>query len=123
MMRWVQQDTFPTEDELFASGKPLSGKSSFKLLNPFCDAENFLKVSGRFPNFRLNFDKKHQIVLPPKSKITDMILEYFHKRYLHLGSQSLLYHTRQIFWPVNGKNLAKKKKPSSPKPNNGKSPI
>lgn len=77
-------------------------------MNPFLDDKGILRVGGRLQNAEVNFDKKHQIILPSKDKVTYLILEHFHKKYFHIGQQALLYHMRQKFWPIGGRGLARK---------------
>ena len=35
-------------------------------------------------------------------------MNYYHLKYFHLGSQALLNIARQMFWTINGRNLAQK---------------
>ncbi|XP_055944365.1 uncharacterized protein LOC129975327 [Argiope bruennichi] len=41
-------------------------------------------------------------------KFTLLIMQYFHRKYLHVGAQTLLYLVRQEYWPLSGRNTARK---------------
>ncbi|GFV19558.1 integrase catalytic domain-containing protein [Trichonephila clavipes] len=79
-----------------------------KSLNPFLDKDGVLRVGGRLCNSDLNFECKFPIILPCNHKLTNLIVEYFHLKYFHLGSQALLYQVRQRFWPLRGRNVCRK---------------
>lgn len=108
ILHYVQRKEFSNEFNSLKEGKPLTGKSSLRSLNPFIDDKGILRVGGRLQNAEVNWNKKHQIILPGKNRVTYLILECFHKRYLHVGPQALLFHARQKFWPVGGRNLTRK---------------
>ncbi|GFY22187.1 integrase catalytic domain-containing protein [Trichonephila clavipes] len=82
--------------------------SRVKTLNPFIDSEGILRVGGRLRNSDINYNQKFPILLPSKHKLTYLIVEYFHKKFLHSGPQSLLYQIRQNFWILNGRNICRK---------------
>ncbi|GFY05475.1 integrase catalytic domain-containing protein [Trichonephila clavipes] len=82
--------------------------SRVKTLNPFIDSEGILRVGGRLRNSDINYNQKFPILLPSKHKLTYLIVEYFHKNFLHSGPQSLLYQIRQNIWILNGRNICRK---------------
>jgi len=77
-------------------------------LHPFLDSFGILRVGGRLKHSSLNYEQKHQIILPEKHHITDLIIRHAHTSQLHTGPQATLYHIRQKFWPINGKTRIKK---------------
>ncbi|XP_054706729.1 uncharacterized protein LOC129216539 [Uloborus diversus] len=108
LIKSVQEVEFTEEIELLKKNESVARKSKLKFLNPFLDKDSILRVGGRLNNSNLNFDHKHPIILPKSHKLTSIIFEYFHKKYLHLGPQSLLHHVRMQYWPINGKSTARK---------------
>lgn len=48
------------------------------------------------------------MLLPSNHKVTKLIIEYYHKKYLHAGPQALLHEIRQKFWPLSGRSLCRK---------------
>ncbi|GFX63558.1 uncharacterized protein TNCV_105651 [Trichonephila clavipes] len=53
--------------------------------------DGVLIVGGRLCNSNLNIECKFPIILPCNHKLTNLIVEYFHLKYVHLGPQALLY--------------------------------
>ncbi|GBM42553.1 hypothetical protein AVEN_140270-1 [Araneus ventricosus] len=108
LIRMVQEGKFQEEIKDLKRGKSVSNKSKLSSLNVFIDENGILKVGGRLKHSKLNVYSKHPIVLPTNHILTTNILVYYHKKYLHLGAQALLYQVRQKFWPINGKHNCKK---------------
>jgi len=53
-------------------------------------------------------DTRNPIILPKKSTLTKLIFEFEHWRLLHAGPQALLAGVREQYWPLNGRNIARK---------------
>ncbi|GFT55238.1 integrase catalytic domain-containing protein [Trichonephila clavipes] len=85
----------------------VSAESLIKSLNPFLDKDGVLKVGGRLCNSDLNFECEFPVILPCNHKLTNLIVEYFHLKYFHLGPQALLYQVRQRFWPLRERNVCR----------------
>lgn len=107
VLRYVQCDEFPSELKELKKGRSVS-KGQLASLAPFLDKDGLIRVGGRINQSRLNYDSKHQILLPKGHKITEMIASEEHVRQLHCGPQQLLYTLRQQYWTNNGRNLARK---------------
>ncbi|GBN43942.1 hypothetical protein AVEN_268195-1 [Araneus ventricosus] len=107
MVKQVQLSAFSEEIKGLSKGFDIK-QSKIKNLAPFLDEDNILRVGGRSQKTRLTQDEKHPKLLPAKHRLTKIIMEFFHKRYLHLGPQTLLHLVRQEFCPVGGRNLARK---------------
>lgn len=82
-------------------GKPPS--KSFRKLSVFLDDQGILRVGGRLHHSALSYDKKHPALLPRSSRLTELIIEYFHKKYLHAGLQSVQFLIVQQFWIISAK--------------------
>ncbi|XP_053686155.1 uncharacterized protein LOC128735696 [Sabethes cyaneus] len=100
-IEFLVQDNRPTRKEF-------KFKSQLKSLNPFVDAEGLLRIAGRLHNLDVPYDTKHPIVVPQKAHLTVLIFKQTHVRMLHAGPQLLLATLRQRFWPIRGRDLAKK---------------
>ena len=82
----------------------LSKNYKTKQLHPFVDNFGILKVVGRLGHSNLVYDKKYLIMSPNNCKLTNMILSYYHKKYLHCGPQCLLFYVHNKFCLLNGHN-------------------
>ncbi|GFU32829.1 integrase catalytic domain-containing protein [Trichonephila clavipes] len=108
LLKLVQKEEFKVEMNGIQNSVMVSSNSRVKTLNPFIDSEGILRVGGRLRNSDINYNQKFPILLPSKHKLTYLIVEYFHKKFLHSGPQSLLYQIRQNIWILNGRNICRK---------------
>ncbi|GFY11985.1 integrase catalytic domain-containing protein [Trichonephila clavipes] len=107
LIKLVQKAEFSNEIKSLLRGEPVHRSSKLSALNCFVDENNIIRVGGRLKNLPLSKNKKYPIVLPSKHVVTLMIIKYYHAKYLHVGSNNLLYHVRQKYWPLNGRNLTR----------------
>ncbi|GBO36029.1 hypothetical protein AVEN_120788-1 [Araneus ventricosus] len=108
LVQLVQQGEFAEEIKNFRKGATVPSNSKVKSLNCFLDESGILRVGGRLIYSDLSLDEKHPIVLPDKHPLTLIIVRYYHLKYLHVGSNALLYHIRRKFWIINGRNVCLK---------------
>ncbi|GFY36467.1 hypothetical protein TNCV_26651 [Trichonephila clavipes] len=65
---------------------------TFSAMKDFPESKDgVLRIGGRHCKSDLNFECKFPIILPCKHKLKNLIVEYFHLKYFHLGPQALLY--------------------------------
>ncbi|GFT58566.1 uncharacterized protein TNCV_1250351 [Trichonephila clavipes] len=95
LIRIVQLQEFRGDMSLKENNR-VSAESLIKSLNPFLDKDGVLRVGGRLCNSDLNFECKFPVILPCNHKLTNLIVEYFHLKYFHLGPQALLY--QPVWW-------------------------
>ncbi|GBM27955.1 hypothetical protein AVEN_21954-1 [Araneus ventricosus] len=108
LVQLVQQGEFAEEIKNLRKGATVPSNSKVKSLNCFLDESGILRVGGRLKYSDLSLDEKHPIVLPDKHPLTLIIVRYYHLKYLHVGSNALLYHIRRNFWIINGRNVCRK---------------
>lgn len=112
LSRIAQMQSFPSLYNNLSKNLPLKGcKEANKVLNlnVFLDESKLIRVGGRLCNsYEFNLDKKHPILLCSKSRFTILLFESYHKKLLHAGSQLLLSTIRECWWPLAGRNLARK---------------
>nr|CAH7762827.1 unnamed protein product [Callosobruchus chinensis] len=98
---------FSQEISDLLSKNKISKKSKLLMLSPFLDENNVLRVGGRLKNSMYSYDKKHPIILSSKHHLSKLIFEREHLKFYHIGPQALLASTREKFWVIGGKSLAK----------------
>lgn len=108
ILKLVQQQEFKEEIKLLKSGKNLNSNSRIISLNPFLDKDELLHVGGRLRNSNVSDAQKHQIILPKKHVVTDLIVKYYHEAHLHSGAELTIAAIRQKFWIVNAREAVKK---------------
>ncbi|XP_075163307.1 uncharacterized protein LOC142235939 [Haematobia irritans] len=104
----AQQTAFIREIECLIEKRPISRKSSILSVNPFLDNSGLLRVGGRLSNSSLNYDEKHPVILPGKSKLAELIILFTHQILLHSEHHTMLRALRQGYYIPRVKNLIRK---------------
>ena len=107
-VRLTQEKCFKAELTSLRRGHCVESKSKLSQLNPFLDETGLIRVGGRLSNAKLEREQKHPLVLPSNDVFTDLLAQNEHQRLLHAGPQALLSSLRNRFWPLRGKDLARK---------------
>lgn len=107
IVRLMQASEFKDELHQLRKHRELNKNNSLLGLAPFVDDVGILRVGGRLKESHLSYDAKHQILLPYSHQLTKLLMKDLHQENLHVGPQGLLSITRQRFWPIKGKTLAR----------------
>ncbi|XP_055543596.1 uncharacterized protein LOC129729139 [Wyeomyia smithii] len=107
-VRYTQHKYFSNDIQRLKDGKTVATGSSIYQLDPHLDADGLLRVGGRLRLSKLNYNTKHQLLLPHHSILTSLILHDEHINNLHCGPQTLLAVSRQRFWIPYGTSAARK---------------
>ncbi|KAM3957794.1 uncharacterized protein ACR2FA_008514 [Aphomia sociella] len=108
LARFAQLSSFYNDYNDLIKGSVVKSKRLIGL-NIFIDENNLIRVGGRLrnsPNFDNN--KKHPVLLCSKHRFTLLLFRYEHKQLLHGGPLLLLSSIREAWWPLGGRNLARK---------------
>ncbi|CAI6372727.1 unnamed protein product [Macrosiphum euphorbiae] len=108
---WVtnaQISAFDDELSSLKAGKLVRRCSPLFRLSPFIDEHGVIRVGGRLVNSPISYDSRHPMVLPSKSMVTKMIFNYEHRRLMHAGPQALFAHVSRKYWPLRGRETARK---------------
>lgn len=108
LIKISQDESFSKEINLITNQKALKSKSLLCSLTPFIDSQGLLRVGGRIAASNYCFDKKHPILLHANQHLTKLLFEHEHKLLMHAGPQHLLASVRNKYWPIGGKNLARR---------------
>ena len=106
LVQMVQATAFKDEIKILKKNGELHKTSLIKSLHPFLDVNGIIRVGGRIANANINYDMKHQMLLPYKHHFTTTLFRHIHKNEFHAGPQLLLSTVRQEFWPIKGKHIA-----------------
>ncbi|XP_051168523.1 uncharacterized protein LOC127286209 [Leptopilina boulardi] len=107
IIKLIQKREFSQEDNQLSNGNSVNNKSKLLNLDPFLE-KGILRVGGRLSNSDLNFNQKHPIVLPRNHSVTSMIIREQHEKLQHAGVQATLYAVRELYWPIDGRNITRK---------------
>ena len=108
LIKNAQISNFYEEIKCLKTNKPLAKNSKLLSLNPFLDEHGLIRVGGRIRNANIDYDQKHQIVIPSTHHLTTLIVQNEHLRHLHGGPQLVLAAVRNKFWPLNGRSTIRK---------------
>ncbi|KAJ8938012.1 hypothetical protein NQ314_011624 [Rhamnusium bicolor] len=111
LIKAAQNECFSQKLHDLRKNIPIKSKECLLGLNPFIDAEGLIRVGGSLQLSEFEFEKKHPMIMSAKHRLTILIFAYEHVRLLHAGPQLLLSSIRERYWPLRGRNLAKKYSP------------
>ena len=83
--------------------KNIGSFGSVYKLRPFLDRGGMLRVSGRLQYSTLEYQSKHQLLLPSKHHVTKLLIMDVHESVGHLGQEYVLSSLRQKYWIVQGR--------------------
>ncbi|XP_055588991.1 uncharacterized protein LOC129741290 [Uranotaenia lowii] len=66
-----------------------------------------MRIGGRIDRSPLNYDARHQILLPYNHRFSALLVECLHERNLHAAPQLLVGLLRLKYWIIGARNLAK----------------
>lgn len=108
-VRATQKEAFTKEYECLSKKEVIPKSSQIIKLTPFMDKDDVLRVRGRLYYLEGTLNEKQPMILPQHHHVTNLIIDDAHKELMHAGAQSVLYHTRQKFWIINGRETIRKR--------------
>lgn len=109
LIKLSQRESYAEEFNLLSNNRNLKSTNNINKLNLFLDNDKIIRVGGRITySQEFNFDKKHPMLLSSKHQYTILLFRDEHRRLHHAAPQSLLYNIRESYWPVGGRNLARR---------------
>ena len=100
--RWKSWTRSKSEDST-----QVKKSGSLRSLDPIL-ANSVLRVSGRLSLESTAFEAKHQIILPKKDHVTNLVVEYYHQISGHSGREYVISLAREKFWIVNASSVVRK---------------
>ncbi|XP_037827797.1 uncharacterized protein LOC119615892 [Lucilia sericata] len=98
LIRLTQRAYYAEEYEDLSKSIAISKKSSLITLNPFLDSNGLLRVNGRLVNSSMSYDERFPIIIPYKSNLCEMILEFIHKNLMHADVSLMISMVRYQFY-------------------------
>lgn len=108
IIKYVQSNSYKPLIKTLKQNENISRKEPLKKLNPFLDSQGILRVGGRLSHLPVDFEARHQAILPPASHVTWLLMNEAHQRVGHMGRQAILAHVRTKYWIPHGNALARK---------------
>lgn len=98
LIKHAQECSFASELRILKGESSALLAKTFKKLSPFVDEEGLLRVGGRLSHSSLNYDAKHPLLLPRDHRLTALIIDDYHRRFMHPGLQTLQNLLSQSYW-------------------------
>lgn len=108
LLLWIsiaQADAFSEDVNKLKSGRLCS--TQLQKLNPFLDNIGLIRVGGRLRNAGVPYEHKHPVLLPSKHKLTGLIIDQYHKRYLHPSPRTLQAILSRRFWILASRRVVR----------------
>ena len=90
---------------------PTESEEKFEIktadLGVYCDENGLIRCKGRLQNSQLTHDEKHPILIPPRERITKLIIMEMHCRTGHGGVKRTLAEVRSEYWIIEGRQVVK----------------
>ncbi|XP_071056073.1 uncharacterized protein [Onthophagus taurus] len=103
IVRYVQHQHF---SQLFTTiNENKIPDKSFRKLAPFLDRDGLIRVGGRIKFAMIPFDHKHPLLLPKNSRVSELIVEHIHEKYLHPGQRSLQALVMRQYWIIASRSV------------------
>ncbi len=103
----IQWFYFGQEIKALQDGVALHKKSRLYNLNPVLDSNKVLRIGSRLRNARIKHSAKFPAILPKENYLSKLIMREAHADTLLGGVSLTLARSRQKFWIIRGKDLAK----------------
>lgn len=110
LRHWIadaQSTYFSAEIKAIREEKLLPRSSSIVKLRPIIDQNGFLRVGGRLANADIPEETKHQFILPPQARISQLIIRDAHFATIHGGPQLMMAHLRRSYWITRARQIVK----------------
>ncbi|XP_045477890.1 uncharacterized protein LOC123683037 [Harmonia axyridis] len=106
IIKQVQQSVFQADIANIQNEKPIS--KGLRKLNLFIGEDGVLRVGGRLSFSGLSYDHKHPALLPSSHRLTELIIQHFHRVYHHPGAQTLQFLLTQQVWILSARRAINK---------------
>ncbi|XP_036329731.1 uncharacterized protein LOC118741863 [Rhagoletis pomonella] len=100
LYRLAQADAYFEEFKLLKGdpGCNLPKHCVLRKLTPFVDENNLIRRCGRLENAPIKDAVKNPIILPKNHKITQLIIEWYHRKYRHVHHETVINEMFQRFY-------------------------
>lgn len=108
IMQIAQNEAYEPEISALKAKKEISASSVLKNLSVFLDNDDILRVGGRLTNAKINYDAKHQMLVPKNSNLAEIVIREAHEKCCHGGPKLTEAILRQKFWIIGSTSTIKK---------------
>ncbi|KAI8422916.1 hypothetical protein MSG28_014028 [Choristoneura fumiferana] len=107
LVRYCQRSCFYTEIQALQKNQLLP--KPLRKLCIFLSTDDVLRVGGRLRHSDLDYEAKHQAILPSNHRLTELIIDDVHTKSLHAGPQTVQFLLAQNFWVLSARRAIAKR--------------
>lgn len=107
IIKIVQRECFASEIMSLQTSDTVKNTSALLRLSPFLDNKQILRVGGRLKNADIPYEAKHQILLPNKHAISQLIIKNVHLNCLHGPPKLTETVLKQKYWILHSQRAIK----------------
>ncbi|CAB0031154.1 unnamed protein product [Trichogramma brassicae] len=104
LCRMTQVALLPEEMQRITDKAQLDKQHPLAKLCPIL-VNGLIRVGGRLRHAALSEERKHPIILPAKSRLVQLLVDYMHEKMFHGGTHLIATHLRQQYWIPRLKNV------------------
>lgn len=109
LIKGDQQYHFNKEINLLAKHIELPDNNQLNSLCPIIDDNGILRVGGRLRQSEHTYETKHPIILAKESRLSELLIREIHfNNTMHGGTSIVLNKIRAKYWPLGGRQKAKR---------------
>ncbi|XP_070068024.1 uncharacterized protein [Drosophila takahashii] len=96
--RIVQEEAYAEAIILLRRGTVLGRKSPIYKLTPYLDEAGVLRIRGRINRMSgVDMNVKRPVILPKEHKVTNLLVDYFHRKFHHQLTEIVVNEMRQLY--------------------------
>ncbi|XP_036340511.1 uncharacterized protein LOC118749837 [Rhagoletis pomonella] len=99
LIQFVQERAYAEELADIKRNGAVSTCSTLRTLNPFIANDGMLRVCGRIERAACtSIEARQPIILPNNHRVTRLLAEYYHVKFLHINVATVMSEIRQRYW-------------------------
>jgi len=104
IIRTIQRQSFSDEFDKIGNYS-CANNSKLPKLSPFQDEHGIIRVGGRLRFATIPYAQKHPILLPRSHRLTNLLIDDFHKQNKHPGATTLQTIISHQYWIISGRQV------------------
>ena len=107
LVRQCQREAFSNEFESLEKNKCVDRRSKLLSFTPCLGKNNVFRVGGRQDRGKLPYEVRHPIILLQKYRLTELIVDCYHRLENHGDVDHVLAAIRNKFWIIHERQEVK----------------
>lgn len=99
----VQHEVF--SEDIASLKRNSTCSTKLQRLTPYLDSHDILRVGGRLQKTNLPADACHPVILPKRHPVVNTLIDYYHRKHLHAGTQLTQAILRQRVWILSSRSI------------------